>query len=115
MSPEEHLKYSQQQFVPETQYIMPQQQGQQMMVMPNGQQVVIVQNPQQNGLINASYICSGIGLLIMGIILGPIGFVLGLIAFNNGDKRGTGAMIFGGIVTVLSIIIAIFIFQSATI
>ena len=96
-----------QQEVPQTQYINPQQvvyaNPQQIAYMPNGQMVIVGQ-PQQNGLIYSSYICSAIGFLFAGIILGPIGFVLGMLAKNNGDPRGKGAMIFGGVVTVLSIV-----------
>ena len=75
-----------------------------------GQPVMVMvesQKPQQNGLIKASYVCSCIGLFIFGIILGPIGFTLGLIAKSNGDQRGNGAMIFGGVVTILSLIIIV--------
>ena len=79
-----------------------------------GQQVMMMvpQNPPQNGLITASYVCSGIGLIIFGIILGPVGFILGLIAKSNGDERGNTAMVFGSVVTVLSIVIVAFIFSS---
>ena len=78
------------------------------------QQFVMVQQqkPPQDGLINASYSCSWIGLIIFGIILGPIGFVLGLVAKLNGDQRGIGAMIFGGVVTIISIILAVFLINS---
>ena len=96
---------------PEIQYITQPQLGQQVAYTTTGQQVVIMTHPPQNGLINASYLCSGIGLLIFGIILGPVGFILGLIAKTNGDQRGNSAMIFGGVVTVLSILILIVVFQ----
>ena len=99
--------------VPQEQLVAPIQ-GQQIVYGNASQQYVIAQQQKlpQNGLINASYICSGIGLLIFGIILGPIGFILGLIAKLNGDSRGNGAMIFGGVVTILSIILAVFILSS---
>tara|TARA_B100000700_G_scaffold30661_1_gene29503 strand:+ start:3854 stop:4261 length:408 start_codon:yes stop_codon:yes gene_type:complete len=92
---------------PQTQYINPQQavyaSPQQVAYMPNGQMVIIGQ-PQQNGLIYGSYICSVVGFFLAGIIFGPIGFVLGMLAKNNGDPRGNSAMIVGGIVTGLSIV-----------
>ena len=83
---------------PEQQPVIIPMQGQQIVYGADNQQYVLVQqqNPPQNGLINASYICSGIGLLLFGIILGPIGFILGLVAKSNGDPRGNGAMVFGG-------------------
>ena len=43
------------------------------------------------------------GLLFAGLILGPIAIVLGLLAKNKGDNRGTGAMIVGGVITGLSL------------
>ena len=92
---------------PQPQQINPQQgvyaSSQQIAYMPNGQ-MVIVGNPQQNGLIYGSYICSIVGLLFAGLILGPIAIVLGLLAKNKGDNRGTGAMIVGGIITGLSLV-----------
>ena len=87
------------------QYITQNKFGQQVVYTPTGQQVVIIGQPPQNGLITTSYICSAIGLLIGGIILGPIGFILGLVAKNNGDPRGQNAMIFGGVITGISILI----------
>ena len=66
---------------------------------------MIIGQPPQNGLITTSYICSAIGLLNGGIILGPTGFILGLVAKNNGDPRGQNAMIFGGVITGISILI----------
>ena len=89
----------------QNQYVAQNQFGQQVVYTPTGQQVVIMGNPPQNGLITTSYICSAIGLLIGGIILGPIGFILGLVAKNNGDQRGQNAMIFGGVVTGISILL----------
>jgi|TARA_B110000438_G_C15495171_1_gene513188 hypothetical protein len=108
-------QFPSQQIQPEVQYINPQQIGQQVAYTATGEQVLIFTQPPQNGLINASYICSGIGLLLFGIILGPIGFVLGLVAKTNGDQRGNSAMIFGGIVTILSLVIAVFFIQSGMI
>lgn len=69
-----------------------------------------VEEPQ-HGLIATSYLCSTIGLLIGGIILGPIGFILGLVAKSNGDSRGKYAMIFGVVVTVISLLITLLLFQ----
>ena len=68
-----------------------------------------VEEPKQ-GLIATSYACSVIGLLIGGIILGPIGFILGLVAKSNGDPRGKNAMIFGVVVTGISILISLLLF-----
>ena len=79
-------------------------------IQPPQQQVVMMnlQKPRQNGLITASYLCSGIGLLIQGgFILGPIGFILGRTARKNGDKRGKRAMIFGGVVTIISYLLVV--------
>jgi hypothetical protein len=39
--------------------------------------------------------------------LGPIGFFLALIAQKNGDNRGKAAMVFAGVVTLLSIMIIV--------
>ena len=99
---------------PEQQPVIIPVQGQQIVYGTDNQQYVLVQqqNPPQNGLINASYACSGIGLLIFGIILGPIGFVLGLIAKSNGDPRGNGAMIFGGVVTAISAVLVVILIGS---
>jgi len=108
-------QFPNQQIQPGVQYINPQQIGQQVAYTATGEQVLIFTQPRQNGLINASYVCSGIGLLLFGIILGPIGFVLGLIAKTNGDKRGNSAMIFGGIVTILSLVILVFVIRSGVI
>jgi hypothetical protein len=69
-----------------------------------------VEEPQ-HWLIAASYLCSTIGLLIGGIILGPIGFILGLVAKSNGDSRGKYAMISGVVVTVISLLISLLLFQ----
>tara|TARA_Y100000994_G_C15503453_1_gene364516 strand:+ start:197 stop:580 length:384 start_codon:yes stop_codon:yes gene_type:complete len=93
----------------QNQYVGQNQFGQQVVYTPTGQQVVIISQPPQNGLITASYICSAIGLLFGGIILGPIGFILGLVAKNNGDQRGQNAMIFGGVITGISILIFVFL------
>ena len=93
----------------QNQYFGQNQFGQQVVYTPTGQQVVIISQPPQNGLITASYICSAIGLLFGGIILGPIGFILGLVAKNNGDQRGQNAMIFGGVITGISILIFVFL------
>ena len=87
--------------------------GQQVIYTNTGQQIVVIGQPPQNGLITASYICSAIGLLVFGIILGPIGFVLALIAQNNGDSRGKAAMIFASVVTILSILIVIALLGTA--
>ena len=95
----------------QNQYVAQNKFGQQVVYTPTGQQVVIIGQPPQNGLITASYICSAIGLLVVfgGIILGPIGFILGLVAKNNGDQRGQNAMIFGGVITGISILIFVLI------
>ena len=94
---------------PEQQPVIIPMQGQQIVYGADNQQYVLVQqqNPPQNGLITASYTCSGIGLLIFGIILGPIGFILGLVAKSNGDPRGNGAMVFGGVVTAISAVLVV--------
>jgi len=68
--------------------------------------------PPQNALINASYTCSVVGLIMFGIILGPIGFILGLVAKLNGDERGVKAMAMGSVVTVLSAIILVWLIKS---
>ena len=96
----------------QNQYITQNEFGQQIVYTPTGQQVVIIGKPPQNGLITTSYICSAIGLLIGGIILGPIGFILGLVAKNNGDQRGQNAMVFGGVVTGISILLFIFLIST---
>lgn len=93
----------------QNQYVAQNKFGQQVVYTPTGQQVVIIGQPPQNGLITASYICSAIGLFFGGIILGPIGFILGLVAKNNGDQRGQNAMIFGGVITGISILIFVLI------
>lgn len=54
----------------------------------------------------ASYICSAIGLLVFPF-LGPIGFFLALMAHKNGDGRGKPAMVFAGVVTLLSLMIIV--------
>ena len=99
---------------PEQQPVIIPIQGQQIVYGADNQQYVLVQqqNPPQNGLITASYVCSGIGLLIFGIILGPIGFILGLVAKSNGDQRGNGAMVFGGVVTAISAVLVVFLLSS---
>ncbi len=99
---------------PEQQPVTIPVQGQQIVYGVDNQQYVIAQqqNPPQESLINASYICSGIGLLFAGIILGPVGIFLGFVAKSNGDARGNGAMIFGGVVTVISLVLAVFILTS---
>ena len=99
---------------PEQQPVIIPMQGQQIVYGAANQQYVLVQqqNPPQNGLINASYACSGIGLLIFGIILGPIGFILGLVAKSNGDSRGNGAMVFGGVVTAISAVLVVILLSA---
>ena len=74
---------------PQAQYIPHNQFGQQVVYTNTGQQIVVIGKPPQNGLITASYICSAIGLLVLPF-LGPIGFVLALMAQKNGDNRGKG-------------------------
>ena len=74
---------------PQAQYIPHNQFGQQVVYTNTGQKIVVIGKPPQNGLITASYICSAIGLLVLPF-LGPIGFVLALIAQKNGDNRGKG-------------------------
>ena len=69
-----------------------------------------VEQPQ-HGLIATSYMCSAIGLLIGGIILGPIGFILGLVAKSNGDPRGKKAMIFGVVATGIGFLATLLLFQ----
>ena len=98
---------------PQAQYIPHNQFGQQVIYTNTGQQIVVISQAPQNGLISASYICSAIGLLVLGIILGPIGFILALIAKNNGDYRGKSAMIFAAVVTLLSLLVAIVLFNPA--
>ena len=95
---------------PQPQYIPHNQFGQQVIYTNTGQQVVVIGQPPQNGLITASYICSAIGLLVFGIILGPIGFTLAL--KNNGDYRGKAAMIFACVVTALSLVMIVVLFGS---
>ena len=97
---------------PQAQYIPHNQFGQQVIYTNTGQQIVVIGQPPKNGLITASYICSAIGLIVFGIILGPIGFILALIAKNNGDYRGKNAMIFAGVVTLLSIVMVVVLFVS---
>jgi heme/copper-type cytochrome/quinol oxidase subunit 2 len=97
---------------PPQQHIVSGEYGQQVLLGVPGQQVMMMVEPQKtqhNGLIRASYICSGIGLFVFGIILGPTGFVLALIAKTNGDQRGNGAMIFAVVVTILTVIVLILI------
>ena len=113
MQPDQvQTQFSGEQVHPPQQHIVGGEYGQQILLGVPGQQVVMMVEPQktrQNGLITASYICSGIGLIVFGIILGPTGFVLALIAKNNGDQRGNVAMIFAGVVTILTIIVMILI------
>jgi hypothetical protein len=54
-------------------------------------------------------------IFVFGVTLGPIGFVLGLIAKTNGDKRGNSTMIFGGIVTILSVLSLAYLIQAGMI
>ena len=96
---------------PQAQYIPHNQFGQQVVYTNTGQKIVVIGKPPQNGLITASYFCSAIGLLVFGILLGPIGFVLALIAQNNGDSRGKTAMVFAGVVTLLSLMIIVLLFD----
>ena len=96
----------------QNQYVSQNRFVQQVVYTPTGQQVVIIGQSSQNGLIIASYICSVFGLLIGGIILGPIGFVLGLVAKNNGDPRGKNAMILGGIVTGIYLVMIVLLISS---
>ena len=91
---------------PQAQYIPHNQFGQQVVYTNTGQQIVVFGKPPQNGLITASYICSAIGLLVIPF-LGPIGFFLALKAQKNGDNRGKAAMIFAGVVTLLSLMIIV--------
>ena len=44
--------------------------------------------------------------------LGLIGFFLALIAHKNGDDRGKAAMVFAGVVTLLSIVMVVVLFGS---
>ena len=69
-----------------------------------------VEEPQ-HGLIATSYICSAIGLLTGGILFGPIGFILGLVAKSNGDSRGKNAMIFGVVATGIGFLATLLLFQ----
>ena len=69
-----------------------------------------VEEPQ-HGLIATSYICSAIGLLTGGILFGPIGFILGLVAKSNGDPRGKNAMIFGVVATGIGFLATLLLFQ----
>jgi len=69
-----------------------------------------VEEPQ-HGLIATSYICSAFGLLTGGILLGPIGFILGLVAKSNGDPRGKKAMIFGVVATGIGFLATLLLFQ----
>ena len=91
---------------PQAQYIPHNQFGQQVVYTNTGQKIVVIGKTPQNGLITASYICSAIGLLVFPF-LGPIGFFLALIAQKNGDNRGKAAMVFAGVVTLLSLIIIV--------
>lgn len=83
--------------------------------VPNDEQIYVMvepQKPPQNALINASYTCSVLGVFAFGLILGPIGFILGLVAKMNDDNRGVKAMTMGAAVTVLSAIIFVWFVQS---
>lgn len=91
---------------PQAQYIPNNQFGQQVVYTNTGKQIVEISQPPQNRLIMASYICSAIGLLVFPF-LGPIGFFLALIAQKNGDNRGKAAMVFAGVVTLLSLMIIV--------
>ena len=94
----------------QNQYVTQRWLDQQVVYTPTGQQVVIIGQAPQNGLITASYICSAIGLLVFPF-LGPIGFFLALIAQKKGDNRGKAAMVFAGVVTLLSLMIIVLLFN----
>ncbi len=70
------------------------------------------QNNSQGGLVTGAYICAGLSLLFLPIILGPLGVILGVIANSNGDERGKTAAIVSGVCMVLGMIIGVLFFAA---
>jgi hypothetical protein len=73
------------------------------------------QAQKTNGLAIASLVCGIVGLLLFGIILGPLAFIFGLVAMNQinksgGAQKGKGlaiaGVVFGAIALVGAIIFA---------
>lgn len=62
---------------------------------------------QGRGFTIASFIIGGIGLLFFTFILGPVGIILGFVAYSKGDKLGRWAALMSVATTVLGTALAL--------
>lgn len=88
---------------------------------PHGWQptaVVIAQQERAESLARWAWIASGIGLVVCGLVLGPLGVVLGLAARAKGRQWGQpigwGPVILGAVSTIAALVIAFFIFSGGS-
>ncbi|MEX0991458.1 MAG: DUF4190 domain-containing protein [Actinomycetota bacterium] len=73
--------------------------------------------PRANGLAVAAMVCSLVGFLVFGIVLGPIGLILGIVALNqinnSGGLQGGKGMATTGVVVGVVDVVAFFVIISA--
>lgn len=74
--------------------------------------VVIEHQERAESLTRWAWMASGIGLVICGVLLGPLGIVLGLMARSDGRQWGQpigwGPVILGTVSTVVPLLLAVF-------
>lgn len=65
---------------------------------------------QSNGLAIASLVCAIVGILVFGIVLGPLAVIFGAVGLSRANRGASGkglaiaGIVVGSVVTVLSII-----------
>lgn len=57
------------------------------------------------GFMIAAWVCGGLAVLILPIVLGPLGIVFGAIAHSRGEKGGMPALVFSIVMMVLGFVL----------
>lgn len=64
------------------------------------------------GFLVAAFICGGLALLFLPIILGPLGIIFGFVAYSKGNKVGLWAGVGSILTTVLGLMLSFWAFST---